>query len=270
MNERYSRLFELQKNLYYEGSPVIIEAGALLKDNQKNRILAQLKILSIVDKIIVAVKVKITGIDAFNNTVENKEFHYLDLNISRNQEFGQQTPIVLNSENIRSFSVELVEVIYSDNSKWENIGNVFNAMPELKNLNDFLKDDGLVEQYNIDNGEGCNIVPAEFDGIWICTCGCFNYLSDNTCFSCNRNKFKIINSLNIDRLKDKYKNTVKSKKYKQAIKLLNEETFESVKQSKEIFESLADYNDSETKAKECESLIQNIKENKTKRKKVFL
>ena len=34
MSERYSKVFALSENLYATGSPIIIEAGALQKDNQ--------------------------------------------------------------------------------------------------------------------------------------------------------------------------------------------------------------------------------------------
>lgn len=265
MNERYLRLFELQKNLYFKGSPIVIEAGALLKDNQKNRILTQLKILNIVDKTILAVKVLITGKDVFNNIVEEKEFHYLDINASRNQEFGQQTPIILSCDNIRSFSVEIIEIIYSDNTKWENNGNVFSNMPEIKTLSDFLKDDKLVEQYNINNGEGCTFAPVEIEDIWICTCGCVNYSHENTCYCCNRNKIEIISNLNLHRLKDEYINTTKLRNYEQATKLLSEGTLASVQKSRGLYENLGDYKDSEIKINECNNSIKLLTD-KRKRK----
>ena len=50
MSERYSRLFSLSENLYAEGAPVLIAAGALLKDNETGKVLAQLKLRSISDK----------------------------------------------------------------------------------------------------------------------------------------------------------------------------------------------------------------------------
>ena len=34
MSERYSRLFSLPENLYAEGAPVVIAAGALLKESR--------------------------------------------------------------------------------------------------------------------------------------------------------------------------------------------------------------------------------------------
>ena len=43
MSERYARLFSLPENLYQSSSPVMILAGALLKDNQTGGILALMK-----------------------------------------------------------------------------------------------------------------------------------------------------------------------------------------------------------------------------------
>ena len=63
MSERYSKLFFLSENLYYEGAPVIIKAGALLKDNNTGNLIAQLKISNITDKIIKLLKVQISCFD---------------------------------------------------------------------------------------------------------------------------------------------------------------------------------------------------------------
>ena len=47
MSERYTKVYECPQNVYAESSPVVISAGALLKDNQTGKILAQLKIRNI-------------------------------------------------------------------------------------------------------------------------------------------------------------------------------------------------------------------------------
>ena len=39
MAERYTRLYTLPENLYTEGAPLVIAAGALLKDNQTGKVL---------------------------------------------------------------------------------------------------------------------------------------------------------------------------------------------------------------------------------------
>jgi hypothetical protein len=63
MAERYTRLFALSGKLYTPGAPVIIEAGALLKDNQLSRVLAQIKLKSISPQEIKAVKVRVSPLD---------------------------------------------------------------------------------------------------------------------------------------------------------------------------------------------------------------
>ena len=52
MSERYTKVYECPQNVYSENSPVVISAGALLKDNQTGKILAQLKIRNITNKVI--------------------------------------------------------------------------------------------------------------------------------------------------------------------------------------------------------------------------
>ena len=64
MSERYTRLFTLPGSLYAQGSPLIILAGALLKDNQTGRVLAQLKFKNVGTKSVKAVKVSVTPLDA--------------------------------------------------------------------------------------------------------------------------------------------------------------------------------------------------------------
>ena len=63
MGERYTRLFSLPENLYSTGAPVIIAAGALLKDNQTGNVLAQLKLRSVSAKTIKAATVSIKLLD---------------------------------------------------------------------------------------------------------------------------------------------------------------------------------------------------------------
>ena len=69
MSERYSRLFSLPENLYAEGAPVVIAAGALLKDNQADKIVAQLKMRNISQKSIKAVTVCIHPLDTVGNSL---------------------------------------------------------------------------------------------------------------------------------------------------------------------------------------------------------
>ena len=93
---RYTTLYKTPENLYTENSPVIISAGALLKDNDTNKILVQLKFRNIYDKTIKAVKIEIIpySVDKEELT-ERTESQYLDLTASYNTEFGQKQPVFL-------------------------------------------------------------------------------------------------------------------------------------------------------------------------------
>ena len=114
MAERYTRLYSLQENLYQEGSPILISAGALLKDNSTGKLLVQLKFRNISNYVINAVKVKINAFDPAGTELKGIEsFSYLDLSVEEDGEFGQQKPLPLPDVTTRSFSVEILYVTYS-------------------------------------------------------------------------------------------------------------------------------------------------------------
>ena len=104
--ERYSRVYYSDDYLYVENSPVIILAGAILKDNTTNGVLGQLKMKSLSNQIIKAVEIELELYDASGKKQEKKVKHeFLDLNVSRNMEFGSKEAIELPYNNARSFKV---------------------------------------------------------------------------------------------------------------------------------------------------------------------
>ena len=117
MSERYKRLFALPENLHTEDAPVVIAAGALLKDNQTGRVLAQLKLKNVSEETIKSVKV---SIQAFGKSgIEAKEIHYEYANISvkSGEEFGSKTPIELNNK-ILYYSAVITEVLFENGTAW--------------------------------------------------------------------------------------------------------------------------------------------------------
>lgn len=59
MGERYTRLYSLPNNLYFDGAPVLLAACVLLKNNEKGKVLAQLKLQNLVESKLIACKVAI-------------------------------------------------------------------------------------------------------------------------------------------------------------------------------------------------------------------
>lgn len=186
MSERYSRLFSLPTNLYSAGAPVIVAAGALLKDNQTGNILAQLKLQSITDKVIKATKVQITSFDTFGNPLEKTtEKEFLDLSVSRDQFFGEKTPAVLPGTSARSYSVRVLEVAFVDGTFWKDNGGEWKPLTAQRELKDELGDNELVKQYRLTFGEKCRFLPLREQGLWFCSCGGVNREGEKACHVCH-------------------------------------------------------------------------------------
>ena len=123
MSERYTKLFSLPKNLYISGAPVLLAAGALLKDNQTETTLAQLKFRSISMKTIKAVVAAVDAFDVSGAALEGvAEYQYLDLSAERDAEFCQRQAIPLPDANTRRIAARVVRVVFSDDTIWEPDG----------------------------------------------------------------------------------------------------------------------------------------------------
>lgn len=181
MSERYSHLFTLPENLYSEGSPMVITAGALLKDNQTGRILAQLKFRSLSDKVIKAVKVKLELSDtAGKNIGEAVVYDYLDLNASRNTEFGQKTPVPVLDSKARSYQAAVTEVVFEDRSVWTADGGSWEPLSKPSAL--VFGDGELLKQYKLKFGSSSQYKPKAEKDLWHCTCGTLNHEGEKCCF----------------------------------------------------------------------------------------
>lgn len=186
MSERYTRLFSLPENLYAEGSPVIIAAGALLKDNQTGKVLAQLKLRSISEKDIQAVKVCLNLFDTAGSPIgEPVMFDYLDLRALRDAEFGQKTPVMVPESKARSYTVAVTEVVFSDKSTWTADGAKWEPLPRQKTLESVFQDTELVKQYKIAVGSNFTYYPMQEKDLWFCPCGAVNRVG-KPCHVCGR------------------------------------------------------------------------------------
>ena len=201
MSERYARLFSLPENLYQPGSPVMILAGALLKDNQTGGILALMKFKNVGEKPIRGLKVRffpqdLTGIDLD----QPLEHQYLDLNAARDGEFGQKEPVALPNAVTRAFRVEVYQVVFADGTLWNQEQSQWSPMPPLQALETALGDKELCKEYQILYGANCRIMPQEDKGLWRCTCGAWNMESEAKCHACWKNLDQL-KALDLEQLK---------------------------------------------------------------------
>lgn len=187
MSERYAKLFSLPENLYITGSPVILAAGNLLKDNQSSKVIAQLKLRSISEREIIAVKVKIVPFDAAGETLgAATEHQFLDLHIGRDEEFGSKTPIFLPNAATRSYAASVSEVVFADKTVWHTVSEVWETLDAPETLESVLVDEETVKQYRLQYGADSKYKMLRQKDLWHCTCGALNRQEEIQCHRCNR------------------------------------------------------------------------------------
>lgn len=199
MSERYSRLFTLPENLYAAGSPVVIAAGALLKDSQTGKVIAQLKMRNISKKPIKAAKVSIQPLDTVGNPLGAKiEYQYLDLNAIRGEDFGQKVPVALADATTRSFTVSVEEIIFADNSIWSATGEPWEVLDVPSSLHS-IGDAELIKQFRLKYGNNCKNLPLIEKDLWYCACGELNRQGETECHHCQK-AFALLEQIDMDEL----------------------------------------------------------------------
>lgn len=215
MSERFTKLFSLPPDLCAEGSPLIISAGNLLKDNQTGQVLVQLKIKNISPKTVKAATVAIRALDTMGRPIEGDAAkEYLDLFVRQGEEFGQKAAIPLPNPSTRGFTVTVKEVVFADNSAYEGMDAPWEPLPAATPLTRTLEDLELVKQYELTFGGPCQVTPQEHKNLWQCACGAWN--REGTCYACRKGKSALF-SLDLESLKaDKNARLVREKAEREA------------------------------------------------------
>ncbi|MBR5617854.1 MAG: hypothetical protein IKW50_06700 [Oscillospiraceae bacterium] len=184
MNEQYTSVYFLPENLYAAGAPVIVSAGALLKDNQTGNILAQLKLTNIQYKTIKAVKVRLFLKDVMGQPMGGPlDYQYLDLQIFRDGDFGMNELILLPDVTTRVFTAEVVAVVFSDNTIWMSDDAQWDPIPAQTPLHSQY-DQHVIEQLRLEQGGIWQFVFQKHKDLWRCTCGAVNHEGETRCHGC--------------------------------------------------------------------------------------
>ena len=185
MAERYKRVYSLDKDLYAEGSPVLIKAGALLLDNKNNSILAQMKFQNIGIKKIKGLTVGIIPLDVAGEVNgEEVEYHYLDMLADRDELFGSQKSVPLSDNATRGIRVRVKDVVYEDNQR-EILGDEeWDPLLEQDTLYNVFGDRYTVKQFQAQYNASFEYVPITHKNIWICGCKAINRNTEDKCHLC--------------------------------------------------------------------------------------
>lgn len=201
MAERYSRLFSLPEDLYTAGAPLVIAAGALLMDNQSGKVLAQLKMRSISDKVINSIKLLVTGTNRAGDVLCREEHVYEGLNAARDSFFGQREAVLLSDSTVRSFTVQLLNVSFSDGSRYIGGMEEWKPLPVQADLNQRLFDTELIRQYRLETSNLSRFVPLETQDLWMCACGEINHKGES-CHRCDQTLDQCKKYLSVDLLRE--------------------------------------------------------------------
>jgi hypothetical protein len=200
MEDTGRRLYSEDMYLYSEDSPVIIGEGYTERDGDGN-ILAVFKFINIGDKVIKALLLQVTPLDAKGNKFAGiLEFPYQDLNIQRDVEFGGDIPFFM-PEGTATFSARVTEVNFQDNSSWYDGGKPWAPLSTVRELSTVLHDEQLIEQYKKDFGPYSEYVPQIVNDLWFCTCGSINHVYEQRCHFCKNNYNKLVQAMNPEKLR---------------------------------------------------------------------
>lgn len=232
---RYEKVFSLTPMLYVKGSPVIIEAGALQKDNVNGNVIAQLKFKSISAKVIKALTVKIVALDVSGNPIgEEIEHQYLDLTVQRNENFGSKEAIILPDNTAREFWAYVTDIVFFDNTLISLKKSYWNPLPPQEDLN--IETDDDIERNFFSQKFRKQII--DYKDLWLCSCEGINHIGEKKCFTCG-NLYDVMGNFDFEFLHNEAY-------YCYAKSLSNSENTDDVECSNEILEQIIDYKDSKS------------------------
>lgn len=189
MAERYRQLLKNDRQ-YQIDCPVMLAASALLLDTQTQRVLAQLKMQSIVSTSITAVCVVLECFDPAGSSVLcHEEFWFQDLTIQFAEQFGQKTAIPISNEAVRKFTVHIETVVFTDGHTWSAAEpqKIMQNLPDRESLS-ALFDPELAEQFVVEckklSGRYTAVALKKQDHINFCACGAVYGNSEEKCPSC--------------------------------------------------------------------------------------
>ena len=118
MKKRFEFLFRDSSELYAEGCPLVLVGRALLRDLEKNHILAQLTFRSAADKPIKEVVAAVRYETHYGKPLGSVNVKYKNLSCHCDEFFGTDVPVLIPDPNARRFSVIFASVTFEDDSVW--------------------------------------------------------------------------------------------------------------------------------------------------------
>ncbi|MGN1094132.1 MAG: leucine-rich repeat protein, partial [Candidatus Neoclostridium sp.] len=258
----YEKLFRINENLYAEGSPVLIRAGALFRNEQTGRLHVQVKFENLCKKPIVMLKASFVFADASGKELYRDQHQFMDIKAAINETFGDKTPVLVQHPAARSFTVTVEDVWFLDGETWTNTGNApLGSLPKPAALGSKFLSKEAIAQFKSTLCLQANFVPFKFKDVWFCSCGNINKEQSDRCARCGAPLNDMLQA-NEEKLKQdflaEYRAKCNQKTYEQASSLAREENSASIKEAIRLFESLHDYKDSAALAEKEKAHLESV------------
>lgn len=189
MKNKYVIITELPQSNVILTCPVKIEKARLLKDNENNSKLLQLKMFNLSNKRIKAVFITVLCYDAANDYIGTcDDLTLLELNIRSKTSFGEKTPLYLPWNITNNVNIIFKKIVLDDETVWRN-----NVCEKSINVNEktlILQSDPLLPIIQMELGAKHNPTYwyTEYEDYWECTCGHANAIQNEVCVYCMLSK----------------------------------------------------------------------------------
>lgn len=259
--KRYERIKTFSKKLYCENAPITIEASSILKDNATDQVVAQVKFKCITNKKIEAIFVNIQCTNVMGQETKGVEkVQYLDINVSRNETFGDKKAIILPDNTTRNISVNVEMVLFKDGEKWNRGEKDWEELVQQKNVQSLNKDNEFTKEYSSIFGNDKQGLYLEYKDLWFCPCGNINTNKESECYNCKKERQYIAeNTLEV--IEEKKNNRLKKEEEKRILKEKCEEEERILKEKQKEEKKIRKKEKSEEKKRKRH---ERIKRNKKK------
>ena len=122
MSDRLEKLYTLTDIENPPEAPVTIEAGGLIKDNQTGRVIARMYLKNCSDKPISTVLVGFSPKGENGRAIAGmRDYLYDATGVPVGEIFGDQTGILFDNNETKSFSADVAEVDFADGDYWDAV-----------------------------------------------------------------------------------------------------------------------------------------------------
>ena len=191
MNESNFQIINSNNEIrWFDGSPLFICCANLYKENDSDKLFANVKFINIQPEILTSIRIDIICYGIIRNEISRIEnYTFENLNAKRNECFGDENLIPIENSETMAIDIILKSASDSDGEEWINESSQAFNIPIKQNsissymgryfgkFRDLWSEKGLPDDKLL-------YAPQIGTNYWLCVCGTFNWPVEETCCEC--------------------------------------------------------------------------------------